>query len=114
MNYKIILTSRFEKEAKKIARVYPLFKKDIEALLESLSSNPIQGSHLGHGIYKVRIQITGKPTGKRYGARSLHAVFSAQRKLYQLSIYDKSVKKDLNSAELKELAQFIDLLRSKE
>jgi len=68
VNFKIILTTRFEKEAKKIARVYPQFKTDIEALLESLSSNPVQGSHLGHGIYKVRIQITGKPTGKRYGA----------------------------------------------
>ncbi len=114
MNFKIILTSRFEKEAKKIARVYPQFKTDIEALLESLSSDPNQGSHLGHGIYKVRIQITGKPTEKRYGARSLHAVFSAQKELYLLSIYDKSAKKDLNSAELKELAQFIEFLRSKE
>jgi hypothetical protein len=27
--------------------------------------------------YKVRIPIAGKATGKSYGARTLHAVFSA-------------------------------------
>lgn len=83
MSFKVIPTTRFEKEAKKISRVYPGFKKDIEKLTSSLAAQPIQGSHLGHGIYKVRIPISGKS----YGARTLHAVFRADKEVY-LSVYD--------------------------
>lgn len=111
MSFKVIPTTRFEKEAKKISRVYPGFKKDIEKLTTSLATQPIQGSHLGHGIYKVRILITGKPSGKSYGARTLHAVFSADKEVYLLSVYDKRVKKDLSSNEVKELIQIVKAIK---
>jgi hypothetical protein len=112
VNFEIIPTTRFEKEVKKISRVYPRFKKDIEKLAFSLATQPIQGSHLGHGIYKIRIPITGKATGKSYGARTIHVVFSADKKVYLLSVYDKSEKKDLSSSEVKELVQIVKAIKS--
>lgn len=111
MSFKIIPTSRFEKEVKKISRIYPGFKKDIERLASSLADHPIQGSHLGHGIYKVRIPITGKSSGKSYGARAIHAVFSVDSEVYLLSVYDKSVKKDLGSNEVRELIQLVKKIK---
>ncbi len=111
MSYKIIPTSRFEKEAKKISRIYPGFRKDIEKLTSSLASQPNQGSHLGHGIYKVRIPITGKSSGKSYGARVVHAVFSVHNEIYLLSVYDKSVKRDVGSNELDELVQIVKRIK---
>ena len=111
MNYNVIPTFRFEKELKKISRVYPGFKKDIEKLGLSLSILPEQGSHLGHGIYKVRIPITGKASGKSYGARVIHIVFSAYKEVYLLSVYDKSVKKDLVPGEIKELERIAEQLK---
>ncbi len=112
MSFKIIPTSRFEKEAKKILRVYPGFKKDISKLISSLTIQAVQGSHLGHGIYKVRIPITGKSAGKSYGARVLHAVFSTGNEVYLLSVYDKSVKKDMSSSEVNELVQLVKQIKS--
>ena len=112
MSFKIIPTSRFEKEAKKISRIYPGFKKDLEKLTVSLAELPVQGSHIGHGIYKVRIPITGKSSGKSYGARVIHAVFSVVREVYLLTVYDKSVKKDLGSNEALELVQLVKKIKS--
>ncbi len=102
MSFEIISTTRFEKEIKKISLVYPRVG----------ATQPIQGPHLGHGIYKVRIPITGKSTGKSYGARTLHVVFSADKKIYLLSVYDKSEKKDLSSNEVKELVQIVKTIKS--
>jgi hypothetical protein len=111
VSFKIIPTTRFEKEAKKISRVYPDFKYNVEKLTTSLAAQPAQGSHLGHGIYKVRIPITGKPFSKSYGARVIHAVFSVHESVYLITVYDKSVKKDLDPSELKEIIQQVKELR---
>jgi mRNA-degrading endonuclease RelE of RelBE toxin-antitoxin system len=111
VNYEIVPTSRFEKEAKKISHVYPGFRKDVEKLAASLAENPIQGKHLGHGVYKLRIPLTGKSSGKSYGARVIHTVFSVDKKVYLLSIYDKSVKRDLNNKELQEFIRFVKKIR---
>ena len=111
MSFKVVPTSRFEKDAKKIARIYPGFKQNVEKLIASLAIQPVQGSHLGHGIYKVRIPITGKPSGKSYGARALHAVFTLDKEVYLLTVYDKSEKRDLSKEELKELVLVVETLK---
>lgn len=111
MSFKVIPTERFQKEVKKIIRIYPGFKENIAALIQSLQEDAIQGAHLGHGIYKVRISIIGKASGKSYGARSIHAVFSVEREIFLLTVYDKSEKKDLTAKELKELVAFVKQLK---
>ncbi|MBS1488732.1 MAG: hypothetical protein JST43_14220 [Bacteroidetes bacterium] len=64
--FRVIPTFRFQKESKKIARKFPAFKFSLDQLITSLSHQPIQGSHLGEGIYKVRMAIAGKASGKSY------------------------------------------------
>jgi mRNA-degrading endonuclease RelE of RelBE toxin-antitoxin system len=64
LKYQVIATPRFQKESKKIVRKYPGFRSDLLKLIDSLAHQPVQGSHLGEGIYKLRISISGKATGK--------------------------------------------------
>jgi hypothetical protein len=91
----------FEKEAAKIISSYPAFKQDLIRLRESLSVNPEQGKHLGSGVYKIRLEITGKPAGKSYGARVIYVIFSVTSEILLLKVYDKSETKDLSKSEEK-------------
>lgn len=111
MGCKVYVTIRFRKEAEKIIRVYPFFKEDIDRLIDSLSLSPNQGDHLGQGIFKIRIPISGKAARKSYGARTIHTVFSAKEEVYLITVYDKSSKKDLESSELREIIRLVKELR---
>jgi mRNA-degrading endonuclease RelE of RelBE toxin-antitoxin system len=105
MNYRIITTPPFEKAAKRLSKKYPLIKKDIKELAGSLKINPIQGDSLGKDCYKVRIQISGKNTGKSGGARVIINVKIIAAKVYLLTIYDKADKSTLLRDELDELME---------
>jgi hypothetical protein len=89
----------FEKELSKILAKYPAFLQEFEKFKEEIKKNPEQGSHLGAGIYKVRLDIPGKPSGKSYGARVIQAIFSVSSEVLLIRIYDKSDTKDLTKAE---------------
>ncbi len=102
---------RFEKDLKHILKTYPNFNKNIQVLSESLKRNPEQGESLGAGVYKVRVDIEGKPAGDRYGARVIHAIFSVVNKVYLLRVYDKSDMNDLSPSETKEVKDFVKQLR---
>ena len=69
MSYEVLTTDEFLKDVKSIIKIYPGFKHDIQNTILLLQENPEQGDHLGHGLYKLRISITGKSSGKSYGAR---------------------------------------------
>lgn len=69
MSYKIQTTPPFEKQAKKLARKYPSLKTDLLLLIESLETNPEQGTSLGNNFYKIRLAIKSKAKGKSGGAR---------------------------------------------
>lgn len=110
-NFEVKRTLTFEKDARHILKTYPGFNRNIGALSESLKKNPEQGDHLGSGVYKVRLDIDGKPAGDRYGARVIHAIFSVVNKVYLMRVYDKSYMKDLSQAEVKEIRQIASKLR---
>ena len=101
MSYEILTTAEFLKDVKSIIKTYPGFKLHIQNAILSLQENPEQGDHLGHGLYKLRISITGKPAGKGYGARVIHAIISVHKKVFLLRAYDKSQKNDLTIQEIK-------------
>ena len=101
MSYEVLTTDEFLKDVKSIIKIYPGFKHDIQNTILLLQENPEQGDHLGHGLYKLRISITGKSSGKSYGARVIHAVISVHKKVFLLRAYDKSQKKDLTIEETK-------------
>ncbi|WP_333821247.1 type II toxin-antitoxin system RelE/ParE family toxin [Ohtaekwangia sp.] len=110
-SFEILMFPTFERELSKIISSYPQFRQDISQLKESLKKNPEQGKHLGGGIYKIRIEISGKPAGKRYGARVIIAVFTSDREVLLLKIYDKSDTKDLTPSELTAIRKMVGEIR---
>jgi mRNA-degrading endonuclease RelE of RelBE toxin-antitoxin system len=52
MEFEIVLTSDFKKELKQIAKKHKGILKDLNALIEELEENPINGTDLGQNLYK--------------------------------------------------------------
>jgi hypothetical protein len=101
VNYEVLTTEEFIKDVKSILKIYPGFKSDIQNVIATLQENPEQGDHLGHGLYKLRVSISGKASGKSYGARIIHLVVSVNQKVFLLKAYDKSQKKNITVEETK-------------
>ena len=53
MNYRIIPSTSFLKEAKRLAKKYPSFKNDLEILQKELTLNPNSGVEIGVSLRKV-------------------------------------------------------------
>ncbi len=111
MSYNILITSRFEKELKRLVKKFSSLKNEYEELILLLSNQPESGTYIGNNCYKIRLAIAskGKGKGKRGGARIITYIYHSAETVYLLSIYDKSEKTDLNANELKELISQLDL-----
>lgn len=105
MTFEVLTTINFWKELKVLTKKYPKIKKDVEDLEEDLKKNPQQGDPLPKSCFKVRMQITGKSSGKSGGARIITYVKVVDEKIYLLSIYDKAEQS--NNQELDVLLKFI-------
>ena len=57
MQISIHITPEFERMAKPLAKKYKSFEDDYDTFLDELKDNPIIGSSLGNGVYKVRMAI---------------------------------------------------------
>ncbi len=91
-------------EARKLKRKYPNIKNDFFHLSQSLKKDPITGNdYLGKDCYKVRMQISDKNTGESGGARVIIQIKIVDKRVYVLSVYDKSHKGDLLENELDKL-----------
>ena len=58
MSYSVENIPPFEKEFKKLYKKYPSLKNDLIKLVNSLETNPIQGTSLGSNFYKLRLLIS--------------------------------------------------------
>lgn len=101
MSYNVITTTNFRKEFKRLVKKYPGVKQDIIDL--QLDENPLIGDALHKGCRKIRMAITGKPSGKSGGARVIVQVLISEREVYLLSIYDKSDTDTISEKWLDEL-----------
>lgn len=90
MAFKVILTSHFRKDLKRIAKKHRLIIADINQLINTLSENPTQGTYLGHNIYKIRLSISGTAQGKSGGARVITYVKVIRSTVILSEIYLKS------------------------
>ena len=90
MSYDVIATPDAVRDAKRLGRKYASFKVDLNALIDSLTTNPKQGESLGKDCYKVRLAIKSKNRGKSGGARVISCVKVVDEIVYLLAIYDKS------------------------
>ncbi len=103
MNYNIIVTSYFKKQAKRLRKKYRSLKYDIARLISSLEENPAIGVSIGQKCYKIRLAITSKGKGKSGGARAISHVDVIYTQIYLLSIYDKSKQESISYLEISNL-----------
>ena len=64
MNYKVVPTPRFKRQAKKLLKKYSSLSAELQTLERDLTGNPTQGQSLGQNAYKLRIAVKSKGKGK--------------------------------------------------
>lgn len=106
MEVKIHTTPEFKRMAKPLAKKYKSFKDDYNTFIDDLENNPLQGTSLGGGVYKIRMTIESKGKGKSGGARVL--TYHLQQKderldISLLSIYDKGDIENVSDAYIKQI-----------
>ena len=108
MPHTIKTVPHFDREMKRLSKKYVSLKNEYKELIEELEKNPELGTHLGNGIYKIRIGIVSKGKGKSGGARVITFLKTEYETVYLLSIYDKGEKDTISDNEIREIIN-IDL-----
>lgn len=106
MSYRLLTSSYFNVSAKKLAKKYPSFIKDLESFRDELLKNPLQGVELSPGIRKIRMSIKSKGKGKSGGARIITynlIVGEMEGDIILLLIYDKEDASSVKVEVLKEI-----------
>ena len=104
---KIRLHPQFERDVKTLGKKYRSLEADLDALMESLETEPIQGDALGQNRYKVRLKIASKGKGKKGGGRVITYVRISEDELWLLTMYDKSDIENVNDRFLDDLVKHI-------
>jgi len=107
MNYKVEVTAKFKKLAKRLVKKFPSLKSELDNLFDSLETEPKQGKPIGSECYKIRLAIASKGKGKSGGARVITHLHVTKITIYLLTIYDKSEQADISDKELKELLSLL-------
>ncbi len=105
MNFKVVVTSKFKKQAKHLLKKYPSLKQDLEALFDSLSNDPKQGIQIGNECFKIRLAIESKGKGKSGGARIITHLQIINTTIYLITIYDKSEQANISDKEILEFVK---------
>lgn len=103
MSFEIVPLRSFEKQLKRLVRKFPSLKREITTLANELETNPMKGTGIGNGCYKIRLSIASKGGGKSGGGRIITHVRVTSERVFLLSIYDKSEKDTLTDKEIKGL-----------
>ena len=109
MNYSIIVTRRFEEELKRLYRKFSSLKEDFAQLIIGITENPMTGTFIGNGCYKIRLAISSKGKGKSGGAKVITYLYIETETVYLLTIYDKNEKTDIQPNELKKMIDSLEL-----
>lgn len=107
MSFEVIPLRPFERQLKRLVKKYPSLKVDITDLVARLQTDPSQGTRIGQGCWKIRLSIGSKGGGKSGGSRVITHVRVTSKRVFLLSIYDKSEQETLTDKELKSLLALI-------
>lgn len=107
MSYKVLTLSVFDRQLKRLARKYPSIKADLARLGAELADNPTLGKSLGGNLYKVRLKITSKRTGKAGGARVITYAKVIGETVTLSYIYDKAERDSVSDDELDDLLKLL-------
>lgn len=108
MSCSIKVSDDFAREAKRLAKKYPSFKKDYKEFLDSIAENPLQGDEITKNICKVRMLIKSKGKGKSGGARVITFNILSEIENGQvvlLLIYDKEEASTVKINVIKQLVR---------
>lgn len=103
MSYKVLLTNIFQKDFKRLFKKYPSLKSDLSYVIQSLESQPTQGTSLGNNIYKLRLSISSTGKGKSAGARVIYWVKVVREEVFLVTIYTKSERSSISKEELERM-----------
>ncbi len=107
MNLEIIPSAEFIKSAKKLSKKFKMLHLDLDNLKSDLLENPKLGTDLGNSCYKVRLENSSIPTGKRGGFRVVIYYVDNSGKIRLITIYSKKDKENISDKELKDLLNSI-------
>ena len=72
----VVLSGKFEKEAKRLIKKYQSAAGEIAGLIAELKLTPNLGTPIGRQCYKIRLSIKSKGKGKSGGARVITCIVS--------------------------------------
>lgn len=108
MSYSVIPLEIFKKAAKRLIKKYPSLKNELLELTRLLLVNPTFGTSLGNNVFKIRISIKSKGSGKSGGARVITYIVTENKEIYLLTIYDKSELNTLDDNALRKIIKSIN------
>jgi mRNA-degrading endonuclease RelE of RelBE toxin-antitoxin system len=108
MNYRVITTPRFKRQAKKLLKKYNSLTAELQTFEQSLINDPVQGQSIGQNAYKVRVAVKSKGKGKSGGLRVITYLITDEEEIYLLTIYDKSEMESVDNKTLKEIIKEIN------
>ena len=111
MNFSVIPSDKFKKEAKRLIKKFPSLRQELTDLSITLAKEPETGTPLGGDTYKIRLAIKSKGKGKSGGSRVIIYVVTHNKEVYLLTIYDKS---DFDSVDDKTIKNIIKTLHPNE
>jgi mRNA-degrading endonuclease RelE of RelBE toxin-antitoxin system len=109
VNYKIIVTPKFSKQIKRLRKKYKKIRDDFARCIKLLEKEPFAGTHLGKGLYKLRLKSSDKSRGKSGGFRIIYYIVTQDEKLYLLTIYSKSEVENISMDEIKKILEELKL-----
>jgi mRNA-degrading endonuclease RelE of RelBE toxin-antitoxin system len=111
MNFSVIPSDKFKKEAKRLIKKFPSLKQELADFSTTLTNEPETGTPLGNNTYKIRLAVKSKGKGKSGGARVITYVVTEEKEVYLLTIYDKS---EFGNIDDKIIKSIIETLNSEE
>ena len=82
MNFNVIPTDKFKKEAKRLIHKFPSLKNELRELTKILRETPATGKSLGNQVYKIRLAIKSKGKGKSGGGRVITYVVTENKEIF--------------------------------
>lgn len=112
MANKITPTDYFERKYKRLVKKFPSLHTELTVLQQQLQENAELGTHLGGGLYKIRLASADKGKGKSGGFRVItylveETLTKGIFEVFLLTLYDKSEESSINKNTLIELIKNI-------
>lgn len=93
-----------------MAKKFISLEKELDVLIEEILRNPQHGEPLGNGLYKMRLAVESKNSGKSGGFRIVTYLINRTENstdIFLITIYDKSEVTDVSKKELLKIVKTV-------